>query len=452
MTEFFCKIKPIRMFFITQKLAKLQYFFGVVLFASLVFVPILPSPVFAEASEVLIISEINPFGSINTNNCKSVQVETDRCSFDKWLEIYNPTNSSVNLNGWSLQFKNSDTKLNNLVFTQNIIMQPHDYFLIGYKEVNYYSTVVSAGISFGGITGKIRNLSNRETGKIQVSLVNPRSENVFEVNLNLRDFPQLQDSLNKPKTKSQNITQESEDIYEEKRYSLEYVSGRWVPSRNEFYSNNFGTPRNTVGHNIDLDSQKIEQIVVIDKPTDLTQPTQPLPANPIPDTSSEVVTDLATESLAMQTALDQNLATQNSLELSPVLNVPVPPVVKTPSIVLDTGNQFSQSTQNILKQAESTVIQNVGNSTTNSSQIISLIDKQISIFEPKQTVLSSSADLEHSNIQKISILNEKQLWEYFFSYQAMGILVILLAVGLAISQKDNLFFEVQRMYEPIFDF
>lgn len=430
-----------------RKLVRFYCFSSIVLFIVLVFAWIRPVSVFTQIPETLIISEINPFGSINDSNCKSLPIEVSRCSFDKWIEIYNPTHVPINLNGWSLRFKNSDTKLNNLVFTQNIIIQPQDYFLIGYKEINYYSTVASANIHFGGITGKVRNLSSRETGKIQVSLVNPKSQNVFEVNLNLQDFPQLQDSLNKLKTKSQNTAQESGDIYEEKRYSLEYVSGRWVPSSNEFYPNNFGTPRNTVGYNIDLDSQKIEDIMVIDESVNSTQLPQTLSANPISEISSEVVMVQGTESPAIQAVPDQNLATQHPSELSPVSNTPAPLIVKTPSIVLDMGNQFSRNTQTILKDTESIVAQDVGNSTTSPSHIISLIEKQMSIFKPKQVVLSFSVDFEHS--KKISALNEKQLWEYFFSYQVMGILVIFLAMGLAISQKNNLFFEMRMAYKPI---
>src|SRR5689334_1765983 len=70
--------------------------------------------------------------SAATNHIVISQIEiTGSSANDEFVELYNPTSSSVNLSKWKLTRKNSAGSEGNLVASLSGVMLPHSYFLIG---------------------------------------------------------------------------------------------------------------------------------------------------------------------------------------------------------------------------------------------------------------------------------------------------------------------------------
>jgi len=397
-----------------------------------------PVVVFANTNsqpvDSLVISEINPFGSIGPNGCKTNNSSANRCGFDKWIEIHNPGPNSINLNGWSLQFLESDQKINNLVFTSNILLPADSYFLIGYKENQYQSVLNLANINPGGITGKIRNLSNRETGRIQVNLLNPQGQKVFTVNLRLQDFPDLEDGLRL-----------------NKRYSLEYIGQQWVVANNEFYPNNFGTPKNTVNlPNPDLDNQKIESLVANTNTVNDPVPNHNTVENlvtenanataieaavqPATQPSVQTQTNPETENLAniwLTTESEIASKTQTNPNLESATNVPEIASIRQQDLIVANNTQSAKNLSQSLFNSE----------WLTSSDLNNLLIKQINIFQPKTVILQeqtlvNSTQSTHSS-SALFFTDQTSLWEYFFSYRTILLLALILFLGLALTQTKN---------------
>lgn len=384
---------------------KTIFFFFSILLA--IFIPLSTVSIYAKSSN-LIISELNPYGSTNSSNCKLVDA-TNRCGFDKWLEIHNPTKESINLKDWSLQFRGSNSNADNLKFTQNIVLNPNDYYLVGYKEVNFQSTISFINLQPGGVSGKISRLSNKETGIIQVNLINPLGESVFSVNENSANYPELTNTNMK--------------------FSLEYLDNNWQIATEEFYLGNFGTPKNTVQDGLDLDNQIVEEDVIV-PPTE----NQPKPESPTPPTTESLpielpeLTNLPKTDLAP--ILEKEIVAPNASQI-----VIEPAVTKNISIPIPESVVVSH----IVKTVDlETNLENI--------KIQSLIQQQSTIFNNSSILTSTIASSQINNnfvknstsYSSSTTISTKNLWEYFFSYQAMGILAILFSISFAFFHKDSI--------------
>jgi hypothetical protein len=219
----------------------------------------LPPSSSVRASEEIIISEINYQGSVQADNCKSNQADRSRCAFDKWIELYNPTNTSINISNWSLRFKKSNTANNLLEFHSNILLPAKQHFLISYKEVNFVPTYSLSGQKADALSGKIRNISNNQEKTIQVELLNKQKESIFSVDLASQTLQAL----------------ESNQLPNNK-YSLEYnlQTGNWENSYTQYYPNNFGSPKSLNGLAKDFDRPEENPQVV---PSPVTQKPSPQP-------------------------------------------------------------------------------------------------------------------------------------------------------------------------------
>lgn len=76
-----------------------------------------------------------------------VQIEGDNTANDEFVEIYNPSDSCVTLDGWSLQYKSSTGSfpLSNKKVLPKIILPPQSYYLITGSQYN------------GGVAGDLSN-------------------------------------------------------------------------------------------------------------------------------------------------------------------------------------------------------------------------------------------------------------------------------------------------------
>ncbi len=201
---------------------------------------------FASANNSLIISEINYFGSIQENKCKTIETDKNRCGFDKWFELYNNSSNAINLKNWKIQLRNSTNQEDTINITEDINIKPRGYIIIAYDEVNFDSALRKLNIEPNIKSGKTLRISNNEHKTIQIKLINPDSKVIFEVNL---DSAVLDTIEQKMKTG--------------KKYSIEFdlKKNSWVISTNEYYKNNFGTPKNIV-------KETIEDSIIITPPID----------------------------------------------------------------------------------------------------------------------------------------------------------------------------------------
>lgn len=240
---------------------------------------ILPNIPSSAAQNSLIISEINYSGSVQPNLCKSVETLKNRCGFDKWMEIYNPTSTAINLKNWKIQFKNSKTATNTLTLTKTEYLQAKSYYLIAYDEVNFVSGLKTAKIKANLTSGKLRNISNNETNTVQAKLINPNGTTVFNVNLSATKLVTLENQV-KPGNK----------------YSIEYKNDSWQLSAKSYLPNNYGTPKTSVVLTTAPKTEPEVKAVIVPQPleatpTPITKPAiekspemiQPKITNPTPE-------------------------------------------------------------------------------------------------------------------------------------------------------------------------
>lgn len=124
----------------------------------------------------IVISEIQASGTNGAN--------------DEFVELYNPTNIAVNLNGWRLTKKNSSGAQTTLVLNLSGTLAPHGYFLIGHSAS--YSGSVIPDIFYSAPSQNIANTNNsvvlfNNAGITQVDLVGmgtaPASESATTSNI-----------------------------------------------------------------------------------------------------------------------------------------------------------------------------------------------------------------------------------------------------------------------------
>jgi hypothetical protein len=257
----------------------------------------LPLTMLVQASGEVIISEINYQGSVHESKCKLNRVSRSRCAYDKWVELYNSTNETINIGNWSLRFKQSNNSINILNFHSDILLPPKNHFLIGYKEVNFAPTYSMSGVSADAISGKIRNLSNNQEKTVQVDLFNKLNEPIFSVDLDSQTLKKLESSQ-----------------LPSGKYSLEYnlQNGRWENSSAQYYPNNYGSPQSLNGMVKDFDLPEEQSRTVV---SPINQTPKPPPKaeieqvrEPIPSQISKKPESKPTSSPQEQASLEKNKA------------------------------------------------------------------------------------------------------------------------------------------------
>jgi Lamin Tail Domain len=111
-----------------------------------------PSRVTAEGSNSVYISEV--FYSRSSYS-----------SFDKWIELYNPTNNSVNLQGHSLIIGKS-----NYTVPLSGVIAPGDYFIIQNSREGEVHMLENLGVAIDQYSGRVYWLSNKTTEDTHITL------------------------------------------------------------------------------------------------------------------------------------------------------------------------------------------------------------------------------------------------------------------------------------------
>jgi len=169
--------------------------------------------------ESLIINEINPFGSIEEQNCKTVASE-NRCGFDKWLELINNSEKEINLMDYSLRFRQSENSQDNLPLP-DYSLPGKAIYLITYTEKNFISTTQKAGFLPNFSSPKLLRMSNQETGLTDIQMLY-KGQIIQSVYQNFGESPKSQSGA---------------------KYAFELnKSNVWSQSENMFYKDNYGTP------------------------------------------------------------------------------------------------------------------------------------------------------------------------------------------------------------------
>lgn len=117
--------------------------------------------------ENAIITEFAPFGTVDSQNYCKKDIDTKfNCSFDKWIELYNPTNQSINLSEYTLKFGYSSSRDYFRSVQLNGTINPNEYHIIGNKNVSIQSIIPS-----DSEIGSLQNIS-KKTGELnsQVNL------------------------------------------------------------------------------------------------------------------------------------------------------------------------------------------------------------------------------------------------------------------------------------------
>ncbi len=143
-----------------------------------VIVTLIPGAITVSASTnkgSLFVSEINFRGSIepeykcvNPSKISEYETSVNFCWKDEWIEIFNSTQTSVNLNGWQLKFRN-----NEVVNLQGSISSG-GYFTLGHTHLNEsFESVIS---NFNQSSNKLIHLSSDTADNIFFQLINPEGD------------------------------------------------------------------------------------------------------------------------------------------------------------------------------------------------------------------------------------------------------------------------------------
>jgi Lamin Tail Domain len=166
------------------------------------------------------ITEINFAGSTSSTKCKTVDFASDRCGFDKWVELTNTTNSVLDISGYTLLSREGVGGNEQFVFPQNTGIIAGGSIVIRYSERNFSSVLSESGIGADFVSYSMLRISNNETHQIRIKLVDTNQEVIDVVNLDSSGF-----------------------VPKEYSYSISKVSSGWIETTSEFFALNHGTPR-----------------------------------------------------------------------------------------------------------------------------------------------------------------------------------------------------------------
>jgi hypothetical protein len=200
---------------------------------TLVFI-LLPTSFNVYANQSVFISEVNFAGSTRPD-CKL-------CSYDKWIELFNPSHQAIDVSFWTLRFRESQDAANNLKFPPNTFIQAKSNYLVRNRYNGLTSTLSSANIQADAISGKVLRVSSNTPGqrRIQASLLNSTGQKISEFNLNEIAISKLENETNFPT---------------DNKFSIEFNpdNSDYKISEKAYFASNYGSPKFGSGSMIDID-------------------------------------------------------------------------------------------------------------------------------------------------------------------------------------------------------
>jgi len=217
-----------------------------IIIITLVFI-LLPTSFNVYANQSVYISEVNFAGSTRPD-CKL-------CSYDKWIELYNPSQQAIDVSFWTLQFRESQDATNNLKFPPNTFIQAKSNYLVRNRYNGLTSTLSSANIQADAISGKVLRVSSNTAGqrRIQASLLNSTGQKISEFNLNESAISKLESETNFPSGS---------------KFSIQFDpdNSAYKISEKTYFSNNYGNPKFSSGVLVDLDKTPEVQVQPVVSP------------------------------------------------------------------------------------------------------------------------------------------------------------------------------------------
>ena len=271
------------------------------------------------AKQTVYISEVNFAGSVRS--------DCNLCSYDKWIELTNPSEKAIDVSSWQLRFRESQAATNNLKFPPNTFIQAKSNYLVRNRYNGLVSTLSNANIQADAISGKVLRVSSNQSGqrKIQASLHNNSGQNISEINLNEQNLVFLEQAAN---------------LEASAKYSLSYnlASVKYEISTPIYFQNNYGSPKAGTGNLVDLDDQQLSaevQPVLEIKPEVITPnpvvnvvqaPAQVVVEVPVPTSQVTVAAPVLSiepaEAELPSKQIASNTVTQTVTEAVPAIKLP----------------------------------------------------------------------------------------------------------------------------------
>jgi len=202
----------------------------------------------------LYISEVNYSGSVSNSGCKAVETGSNQCSNDKWLEIYNYGESSINLQGYKIQRFDENEKLFSLgSITQRIELKAESYLVITSKNSNLISLLNSSKTEIVKTSvGLMNGISGNTSGKKYIRLAITTADNnlVSKVNLNNSEISSLESSVDKKVTEKFSIS-----------FTSNQSEAKIAQRQSQYFLNNFATPGLPFAFKTQPVPEKIPEIV-----------------------------------------------------------------------------------------------------------------------------------------------------------------------------------------------
>lgn len=169
------------------------------------------------SSEAVFISEVSFAGSKANNNCKnnSDNSVTNLCNFDKWIELYNPSQTAVNLENWRIRLNGLNQKLSGQIAANSfLVLSNGDYNyqarqkvtetwepILESKEEKSQSSVKSQVFSSPNFDNSNGKIQSSQSSSVFNSLLKP---------LNSNSIPESEQSSKNSSTNTSNLPLKSE--------------------------------------------------------------------------------------------------------------------------------------------------------------------------------------------------------------------------------------------------
>jgi hypothetical protein len=310
-----------------------------IIIITLVFI-LLPTSFNVYANQSVFISEVNFAGSTRPD-CKL-------CSYDKWIELYNPSQQAIDVSFWTLQFRESQDATNNLKFPPNTFIQAKSNYLVRNRYNGLTSTLSSANIQADAISGKVLRVSSNTAGqrRIQANLLNSTGQKISEFNLNESAISKLESETN--------LTSGS-------KFSIQFDpdNSGYKISEKTYFSNNYGNPKFSSGVLVDLDKTPELQVQPVVSPVNNLTPDS-LTVNIVqPEIKVEVPSSTSSQIPVQANAQNPQVASLITSEVSPQISTQTTPQIIPQVITKDVIQNAPQATSQIAPMIAPTVQKNI---------------------------------------------------------------------------------------------